>query len=674
MPWDIPLDGSLQIEFKAEPQPPSIEEMGSDNGVKGLVHNMEHASTDGEKVSVFRMATVESEVYFSTEQAQSVTTAMHGLLGSLETVGALLPCMAEVEGRAQIVATNMSLKEQFQLRVKLGNAWKPLMGNATGFYSLDFTRQTDRRAATSLAQVANSERNDGKNNGIRSDTSQKGNWLSYRNESYNKAPLPQPLEPSFFNTLPMFGHMNFDYVSTHRPPKGSKALSDARFDKLLETIRKERDNIDLDTGFHVSTLLKGSRPGTSVECGGGERGGTSGADLATILGVVDNQQQIAGMSSRDSRELDERPASPAPARPHSPTSSVGSSRPESPVAHGPGFGPLGFGFEQEQGPTSTKFDPIAAESVDSQNARRGLFVDELIKYNDIVTAWKGFTETTLAVRQAKELAALEKAAAELEQRKNARKGNPTGAKDEHKGGHKKGKKHAKHPSGDAISKNGTMGEDGGSILHQEEPALLPEPTEPSLEFVRGYVTLLKLEALLCCKYVSTEQAGVLLRLFPRDDGLWVMVLTTLFSRLLDLGEVDGLLNIMTQQERNEASHRLGWLNLFNPMYPERDYQLELNHWDQRETCKIIVELAMAEEGENWVDEAYRRRRDMPWVPGWQFPEGFNKPDFDENGKEQGVYREGDLLARYVSPKVEMDARKALQFRTLSGATQIYGHH
>merc|ERR1712196_377131 len=111
----------------------------------------------------------------------------------------------------------------------------------------------------------------------------------------------------------------------------------------------------------------------------------------------------------------------------------------------------------------------------------------------------------------------------------------------------------------------------------------------------------------------------------------------------------------------------------NPIYPERNYNLDLSHWDQRETCKIIVELAVAEEGENWVDEAYRRRKDMPWVPGWQFPDGFNKPDYDEHGKEQGVYREGDLLARYVSPKVEMAARKALQFRTLSGASQTYGH-
>lgn len=227
---------------------------------QGLVHNMEHASTDGEKISVFRMATVESEVYFSTEQAQSVTTAMHGLLGSLETVSALLPCMAEVEGRAQIVAANMSLKEQFQLRVKLGNAWKPLMGNATGFYSLDFARQTDRRAATTLAQVANSERNDGKNGSVRSDTSQKGNWLNYRNESYNKAPVPHGLEPSFFNTLPMFGHMNFDYVSTHRPPKGSKALSDARFDKVGRENMRQASPADLAgrtlTSGHLCKFLR----------------------------------------------------------------------------------------------------------------------------------------------------------------------------------------------------------------------------------------------------------------------------------------------------------------------------------------------------------------------------------------------------------------------------------
>ena len=123
----------------------------------------------------------------------------------------------------------------------------------------------------------------------------------------------------------------------------------------------------------------------------------------------------------------------------------------------------------------------------------------------------------------------------------------------------------------------------------------------------------------------------------------------------------------------ECYHRVGSLNLVNPAYSERKYKLNLAQWDDRECCEVLCDLAMAKDGENWVDEFYRHQKDMDWVPGWEFPEGFNKPDHDEQGKEQCFYREGDLLCRYVSPKVKMDATVHLKKRVLAGSLRSYEH-
>lgn len=42
-------------------------------------------------------------------------------------------------------------------------------------------------------------------------------------------------------------------------------------------------------------------------------------------------------------------------------------------------------------------------------------------------------------------------------------------------------------------------------------------------------------------------------------------------------------------EEEELLWRIGPLNCYNPMKPDRDYDLDLTHRDEREVCKVRVE-------------------------------------------------------------------------------------
>ncbi len=55
----------------------------------------------------------------------------------------------------------------------------------------------------------------------------------------------------------------------------------------------------------------------------------------------------------------------------------------------------------------------------------------------------------------------------------------------------------------------------------------------------------------------------------------------------------------TSHTLSQLFHRIGIMNLMDPMKPDRLYRLDLRKVDHREWVKILVTLAIAEPGENW---------------------------------------------------------------------------
>merc|ERR1711939_868411 len=128
--------------------------------------------------------------------------------------------------------------------------------------------------------------------------------------------------------------------------------------------------------------------------------------------------------------------------------------------------------------------------------------------------------------------------------------------------------------------------------------------------------------------------------FPADGYLRVQVFVSMFSQIVDYDKGGGrILDMLSADEREEIFHRLGMLNVLDPMYPDRFYRLDLRRWDHREICKIMIKLAVEEPGENWERQEYRWSKYDPCVPGWTLPALWATSD-DDCGGDGGPRRFG----------------------------------
>jgi hypothetical protein len=70
------------------------------------------------------------------------------------------------------------------------------------------------------------------------------------------------------------------------------------------------------------------------------------------------------------------------------------------------------------------------------------------------------------------------------------------------------------------------------------------------------------------------------------------------------------------------THRIGFLLLFNPMFVEGTYELDLSDRSHAIITRVLVDLSVKEPGENWVDETFNGRPfELPatWVGAHTYP-------------------------------------------------------
>ncbi|KAG3064712.1 hypothetical protein PC121_g11579 [Phytophthora cactorum] len=183
--------------------------------------------------------------------------------------------------------------------------------------------------------------------------------------------------------------------------------------------------------------------------------------------------------------------------------------------------------------------------------------------------------------------------------------------------------------------------------------------------------LVQIESAICDRWLSCEQASKIIACMPASFHARPETARILFSRLIDIHNFYGIFDAMSRAEQQVCSHILGWLNIMNPMAPERFYALNLSVYDEREMTKVLVDLAIGEPGENWLNQSFTLVQGEPGIPGWKLPTRWEKDD----NKEGGVNRAGFLELEYYSgqdrgcaPVVSL--RKTLMKRVLCG-TRLY---
>ena len=204
----------------------------------------------------------------------------------------------------------------------------------------------------------------------------------------------------------------------------------------------------------------------------------------------------------------------------------------------------------------------------------------------------------------------------------------------------------------------------------------PHPDRDEMPVYYPYVLkkLLQLSIMLPGIYFSTEQVIQFLQYFPKECYLRIQLLMIVFSRITDLENFDHIFDkILTDDERREALHRFGVMNLLDPMKVDRTWALDLRRMEHREMCKVLIALAVAEPGENWVDESYRWAKYDDCVPGWVLPASWALDDQDNDG-DGGPRRHGWICLRYRSEgfgcAAVWEVRKVLRRRFLAGLKRI----
>ena len=122
-----------------------------------------------------------------------------------------------------------------ELEGKLGPAFKPIMGMYTGHFVCNLSKDMDRLCMTKLGEQNNLEIKLNRFRFRRIDTSQKGNWSCFRNETFNGS--SRAINNDFFDPLPLSGRVEFDFVSTARPGAQIAAIRQQRFTTLFQELR-----------------------------------------------------------------------------------------------------------------------------------------------------------------------------------------------------------------------------------------------------------------------------------------------------------------------------------------------------------------------------------------------------------------------------------------------------
>ncbi len=157
------------------------------------------------------------------------------------SVARLLPQMKTNAEARQLVSkvTGEDRNKVAQIKQILGPASKTIFGMCNGFYQLDLSKEYDRICLSRLFEQ--SSRFNTKRAmacwcgyGRIGDTSQHGNWTSFRNEFLNKNPIE--ITPERFTPMPQSGILEFDFSGVLGPSVDEKHLPDTRLLNVMSNL------------------------------------------------------------------------------------------------------------------------------------------------------------------------------------------------------------------------------------------------------------------------------------------------------------------------------------------------------------------------------------------------------------------------------------------------------
>lgn len=257
-PFEIPNEGRLQLEFIDFHVATDHDNAHSTAGVERLVENI---SASKNKAQMLGMA--KSGLYFKSHEAQLLLESVADVYDVTQAVMVLLPNMVDVKHAFALMDQNLDASQRLRVQHLMGSALQPILSLSTGHYRVDLSIDMDRLALKKLVENSSRTAFIRKKDALK-DTSQHQNYHGFRNESLNGKPLV--LLPSFLDTMPKFGMLEFDYVQLGRGSATIHAISNKRFDQVLRSCCLDRTSgspMGIETASRATTTSPVKTPASS---------------------------------------------------------------------------------------------------------------------------------------------------------------------------------------------------------------------------------------------------------------------------------------------------------------------------------------------------------------------------------------------------------------------------
>lgn len=526
------------------------------------------------------------------------------------------------------------------------------------------------------------------------DASQHGNWSCFRNEVFNHERTE--ITPEAFTPMPKSGVVEFDFCSSAPAASGEASITNARFCRvlsnlcLLQSPPEEKEAVrKLDMWAREVRFFAPVVPGSSAD----SRVAARRKDGYMAVHQNDEARALEMALARDafyglllSRKNQNREAlarekkgqawaakqltalpdpllqspTPSPSQTTPPIAAVQEQQEEE--QRGGGSEGEGEGEEEEE-------VGVGEEGMGLEEGEEG---EEGHEEGDEPSAWQGLAEpsmltapsaalggASLRIAQSARAAALEQQRASLkrlldldpsqeEERFPPRSssGSPLFGSP----AQPSSRKTLAHSAGPSL--RGSMR--GGGL----QSAAAPTPAQmmqiaankaAALELRRSQVTVYKavrlvqaLEDTLCGVWMRARHLALLVQLLTHGDvartpdfGSYAVELCcALFSRVLDVHNMELVLRVLPARDAGILSARLGLLSLFVPVKPEGCVRLALSRPEERRVLKMLLALAAAENGKRSI-VVVKQSEEFPLEIAVDEAQQLDELDEGEEGDEDG---------------------------------------
>ena len=583
------------------------------------------------------------EFYFNAEQVDELLDLFTDQQAKAEAVIKLFERVLDTENLLQIVETKMDKEQRDRIERQLGPLYRFDRKNPTGHYRLDLSERFQHMLATQLTQLSNSENEERLNAGF-IDTSQRLNRYSLRNQTIDKKTNNRKWDgTSDDSELPETGIFEFDYASTYlngtpRPYAKARVIPGNRFDEFIEDVKPVllSDSTPLKKGEYLRKKARG-RYFTSKQ-------------VCRILHTADIVPCYCYcMYCWDNVDLEEKPI--VPERPFSlperkdDDSSPQGGRKKKKKKKGQDKGEEEEEYEKQL--CNRVFLPcqhmIACDKCTAKIQPKfhkcrycDAFIEECVEVEDdrIIEHDHSRPRAEREFRKVDSDGGGFLDRQEIETLISGMLGNKTTQEDIDK----------------ALA---SMDEDGTGEVDMEEFCAWFK-REHSDEHPAGPDVFLVKDRL-----AEMVRRGSLPRPSAGDRQLAEELVVTLFGRTVDMLQFKKVLHFFSNKERNNVYQRLGPLNAMNPMDPDGWWQINLSTKDERAVTKMLVYLALAEPGENWLGERFGERVERI-SDAWELPKSWTDDECE------GTPNKGFLEMTYFTSakQVRLDMRRSLIKRCL----------